>query len=93
MSSVRIFSGIGVCRGSQVLQVLQVQIRDKLQKNNPAKIYLLSTVFKNMLHCVYSVKSSSDSQSCLTPPTIQEYISGLRWLKIDGEDEDYIPHM
>lgn len=60
----------------------------KTAGNNPAKIYILSTVFKNMLHCARQGGYPTFGKCNLKPPTLEEYIYGMRREKIEGEDDD-----
>ncbi|OAD68488.1 hypothetical protein PHYBLDRAFT_188753 [Phycomyces blakesleeanus NRRL 1555(-)] len=62
----------------------------KTGETSPATVYMLSAVFKNMIHCTGRNRSPTSSYFGLEPPTLEEYISGLRRDKIDGEDEDDI---
>lgn len=60
----------------------------KVCSSNPAKVYILSTIFKNMLHCVRQGGYPTFSKFKVTPPTLEEYIDCMRREKIEGEDED-----
>lgn len=60
----------------------------KIHSNNPAKVYMLSTIFKNMLHCARQGGYSAFSKFKVDPPTLEDYIHGMRREKIEGEDED-----
>jgi hypothetical protein len=60
----------------------------KVDSNNPAKVYILSTIFKNMLHCAYQRGYSTFAKFKVNPPTLEDYIQGMRREKIEGEDED-----
>ncbi|KAI9025941.1 hypothetical protein CLU79DRAFT_743831 [Phycomyces nitens] len=52
------------------------------------RAYVLSTIFKNMLHCVGRGESRTYDFFRLEPPSIQDYIAGLRRERIEGEDMD-----
>ncbi|OAD73952.1 hypothetical protein PHYBLDRAFT_158836, partial [Phycomyces blakesleeanus NRRL 1555(-)] len=62
----------------------------KIGETSPATVYMPSTVFKNMIHCTGRNRLPTSSYFGLEPPTLEEYISGLRRDKLDGEDEDDI---
>ncbi|OAD66960.1 hypothetical protein PHYBLDRAFT_160513 [Phycomyces blakesleeanus NRRL 1555(-)] len=62
----------------------------KTGETSPATVYMLSTVFKNMIHCTGHNRLPTSLYFGLEPPTLEEYISGLRRDKIDREDEDDI---
>ncbi|OAD75373.1 hypothetical protein PHYBLDRAFT_166621 [Phycomyces blakesleeanus NRRL 1555(-)] len=48
----------------------------KTKENNLAKIYQLSSIFKNMYHCINHKKLSTGSYFNLLPPSLEDYISG-----------------
>ncbi|KAI9345936.1 hypothetical protein BD770DRAFT_413872 [Pilaira anomala] len=57
----------------------------KVQQDNLFRAYILSTVFKNMVHCARG-RSSTGIYFGLRPPVFENYFRGLQRDKIEGED-------